>query len=345
MVTSETGRRAGIKVLLVIFAIIAVASLPLGVRAYSMPVEENVLSASCSYSHYANYYYTAYLKPNDFYGNRETLGPSDGTIYTNLVDNLEITLDYTFTSSSQAEYTTEYTVDMYIAAPDKWTKSFPTGLENSITLISKTTWFSTKLSVVVEWFENTKENIEGEIGSSSSSYEIRVKPTVHTSGVTPAGTVDDLFIPELVVTFAYDSAAGNNITFSGMDNSAEGSVQQYSPVSHPEIANERNIFLVVALAGLIGLAVTGMYYYRTKPEEPEKKIREMMSQFEGAIVEVGSEPPVKGLNKVKMNSLQELVYVGEGLGKPVLHFRKPGEKEVHAFYLIDGSTMYEYVFG
>lgn len=333
-----------LKLLLIIFVLLTLSSLPIGAHAYSIPDVEQNTTTLCQYQHTADYDYVAYLKPNEFYDNKLTLSPGEGALYTNLVENLKITFTYTFLSTETASIAIDSTITMDIEAPEQWTKSFTTGIENSI---SRTNWvasFTAELWVSVGWVENTAENIEDEIGSSSSTYNLSIKPSIHTVADNFVGTVDEYFTPELELSFTYGAAGGDQITVSGLDNTASDSIMQTSTTYRPGISNERNLFGAMFVIGFMGLVFTGLIYTKTKPEEPEKMVKSLVSPFERIILDVGSEPPHKNVTQVEMKSLRELVYIAEGLGKPVLHFAKLGEKEIHIFYVLDGPTKYEYVF-
>ncbi len=336
--------RAVLKILLASFVLLVIASVPVGIRAYSTLVEEQRTTTLLSYNHRGEYDYIAYLKPNQFYDNKLTLRPGEGTLYTNLVENLDITFTYTFVSTQTCDITVEYTITTELEAPDKWLKSFPTGLENTIVSTGKVVEFSVELSVDPEWIRDIADNLERETGASSSTYNFRIKPTINLLSKSSAGVVDESFVPELVLSFMSGSAEGNQIVIENLENSMSGSITETYTISHPEVSNERNIFTAISAIGLVGLLSTGLLFIKTKPQVPEKLIEQLVSPFEGVIVKSSTEPPREGVAVVGMKSLEDLVYVGEGLGKPVLHFEKPGEKGVHIFYVLDGQTKYEYVF-
>lgn len=307
-------------------------------------MEENVSSVLCQYQHRGDYDYVAYLKPSQFYENMLTLGPGEGTLYANLVENLDIVFTYTFVSSQTTDFAIDYTVSMELESPDKWTKSYSTDIENSVTGTGKVIQFSAGLSVEVWWVENTVENLERETGTSSSTYNLKIKPSIHTIGENSIGTIDEFFTPELVLSFTSGTAEGNQIDVSGLENTASGSINRNRIIFRPEVSSERNLFNAVFAIGSVGLLSTGLAYMKTRLRPPEKMVKKLVSPFEGAIVESNTEPPSEGVNAVGMKSLQDLVYVGEGLGKPVLHFEKPERRGVHVFYVLDGSVRYEYVF-
>ena len=79
-----------------------------------------------------------------------------------------------------------------------------------------------------------------------------------------------------------------------------------------------------------------------RPERPEKLAEKMIAPFKEAMVEVAKKPAYRGQRAaVRMKSLEDLVYIAEGLAKPVLYLTKG---KVHTFYVLDGQVRYEYSF-
>jgi hypothetical protein len=54
-----------------------------------------------TYTSTATYDYTAAVQPSTIYGNKTIIKPQDGTIYTKLASNINLTLSYRFTSTLQ----------------------------------------------------------------------------------------------------------------------------------------------------------------------------------------------------------------------------------------------------
>jgi len=339
--------RTSLMILLVFFALFSLGAVIGVYSAYSLPVkEENVITLS-RYQHVGEYDYIAGLKPNEIYENRPTLGPGEGALYLNIVENLAITFHYTFICDRPASVTTEYSVGMDLESPGKWTKRLPVVAENSVSSSGGRVEFSTDLFITVPWFEGLKAVIDAETGTSSSTYNLRVKPQIHTVAETDVGTVVESLVPELVMGFNYGGAEGRQILMSGLEHTSSGTIQQTKTTYHGEVLTYRRIFYAVSAVALVGLISTALGFMRTRPKRREKAVEEVIEPFKEAIIEVAKEPSYEKQSvTIAMKSLEDLVSLAEGLGKPVLYLKKPphipGAKQMHTFYVLDGVTRYEY---
>lgn len=339
--------RTILMILLAFFALLSLGAIIGVYSAHSLPVEEENVIILSRYRHVGEYDYIAGLKPNEIYENRSTLGPGEGALYINIVENVAITFHYTFSCDRPASITAEYSVGMDLESPGKWTKHLPVVAENSVSSSGGRVEFSTDLFITVPWFEELKAVIDAETGTSSSTYNLRVKPEIRTVAETDVGTVDESIVPELVMAFKYGAAEGRQIVMSGVENTFSGSIQQIKTTYHDEVLTYRRIFYAVSAVALVGLAFTAWGFKRTGPKRPEKVVEKVIEPFKEAIMEVAEEPSYnKQRVTIAMKSLEDLVSLAEGLGKPVLYLRKPpripGAEQVHTFYVIDGVTRYEY---
>ena len=339
--------RTSLMILLVFFALFSLVAIIGVYSAHSLPVEEENVIILSRYWHVGEYDYVAGLKPNVIYENRLTLGLGEGALYLNIVENVAITFHYTFSCDRPASITTEYSVGMDLESPEKWTKHLPVVAENSVSSSGGRVEFSTELFITVPWFEGLKAVIDGETGTSSSTYNLRIKLEIHTVAETDVGTIDESLVPELVMSFKYGGAEGSQILMSGLEDTFSGTIQQTKTTYHGEVLTYRRIFYAVSAVALVGLISTALGFMRTRPKRREKAVEKVIEPFKEAIMEVAKEPSYKGQRAtIAMKSLEDLVSMAEGLGKPVLYLRKPpripGAEQVHTFYVLDGVTRYEY---
>ena len=338
-----------LKILLAFFVLLSLTAI-IGVSyAHSLPVEEENVITLSRYLHAGEYDYTAELKPNEIYDNQLTLSPGEGTLYINIVENVAITFHYTFSCDRPADITTEYSVGMDLESPEKWIKHLPVSSKKSVSSSGRTVDFSTELFITTPWFEELKAVIDAETGTSSSTYNLRVKPEIHTVAETDVGTINESLVPELVMSFKYGGEEGDQIVMSDLENDIPGAIQRTETIHNGDVLTYRLIFYVASAAAFVGLICTAWIFMKTRPKRPEKKVEKIIEPFKEAVVEVAEEPSYKEQRAtVAMKSLEDLVFLAEGLGKPVLYFRKPpripSAEQTHTFYVLDGATRYEYSF-
>ena len=341
--------RTSLIILLAFFVLLSLTAI-IGVSsAHSLPVEEENVITLSRYRHVGEYDYIAGLKPNEIYENRLTLSPGEGILYLNIVENVAITFHYTFICDHPANITTEYLVGMDLESPGKWIKHLTMAPRNSVSSNGERLEFSTELFITTTWFEELKAVIDAETGTSSSTYNLRVKPEIRTVAETDVGAIDESLVPELVMSFKYGSAEGNQIVMNGLENNVSGTIQRTETTYYGAVLAYRRIFYVVSAVALVGLIYTAWVFMRTRPKRPEKLVEKIIEPFKEAVVEVAEEPSYKERRAtIAMKSLEDLVSLAEGLGKPVLYLRKPphvpGAEQMHIFYVLDGVTRYEYRF-
>lgn len=328
-------------ILLVFFVVLSLEAVAGLYITHSRPTEEEQVTTLSRYWHVSEYDYIVGLKPNEIYENQLTLEPGEGILYLNIVENVTITFSYTFTCDRQASIRTEYSVDMDLESPGKWVKPLPTVTENTISFSGETIGFPAELLISVYWFEGLKDVIDAETGTYSTTYNLRIKPEIRTVAVTDVGTIDNYLVPELVVSFEYGGAEGDLITMSDLENTTFGTIQQTEKFYHPDVSTQRRVSYVVSAVAFLGLICTGWLFMGARPKKPER-LEEIIAPFKEAVVEVAKEPVYgERVTTIAMKSLEDLVYIAEGLAKPVLYLRK---EQVHTFYVLDGPVRYEYSF-
>lgn len=79
------------KILVIMFACATAISLLNVYYTYQLPTFETETTTLCTYQHNGTYDYTAKLKPNTIYVNKTTLTPDEGTLYTAIVEYINLT--------------------------------------------------------------------------------------------------------------------------------------------------------------------------------------------------------------------------------------------------------------
>ncbi|RLI40900.1 hypothetical protein DRO69_12250, partial [Candidatus Bathyarchaeota archaeon] len=94
------------KTLVIIFTILTLIALLTLYTVHQNPIEETITNTLCTYKSTATYNYTAMLQtPNLIYNNKTTLKPDEGTIYTKITRQINLTLTYNFQTTLQSNAT------------------------------------------------------------------------------------------------------------------------------------------------------------------------------------------------------------------------------------------------
>jgi hypothetical protein len=336
--------------------------ITVAVQAYTFKLEGSLQSSDAgsddgiSYSQKGRFDYEVYLKPNSLYDTdvlRSEAPPAEGslpaagstspdplgpglTYFRNIVDNVLASFSYQFLSDKPVtNLVEEVEVTAVLRYPQMWTKSF--------TLVPQTSYrgpLMVDFPVDIEAFQAFADNLRTELGLGSASYDLAIQATVHTTGDTESGSIDEVF------THSLQGQLGTT-TFT-----LAGSLAKRQPGAIVEnrmvpIANTW-VFRALSLAGL-ALVVFALLFVLMNSRQAQAVFISSMEEealrakrkHKGVIVDVVELPPAGvGETVIPIGSLDELVSTADALLKPVLHHAGTNK---HTYCVIDGGVRYLYV--
>ena len=343
--------RTKLTILLALFALSTTFSI-LGVYfSHQTPIEQYKVISLLTYHHNGRYDYTAQLKPNILY-NQTTLKPGEGILYTKITELVNITFTYSFNCCLPSNVTLQYSINQRLKSP-KWPEKTIVASPLTVSTLLKTTTaqFSITQSINITALDELKNSIDKETGTYTSEYSLIVQPHIDVVANTTAGTINELFTPNMTMNFRYRTPEGDYIAIEGLTHTQQGNIQQTETIYQPEVMSQRYMSYAFSIVFISALLCTTWAYLKAKPEKPtkpEKPIEEIIAPHEEIIFETAEEPSYERLGRtvIKMKSLEALVSIADGLAKPVLYLKKPpthpGEEPIHVFYVLDGSVIYEY---
>ncbi|MEM2321097.1 MAG: DUF5305 family protein [Candidatus Bathyarchaeia archaeon] len=332
-----------IKILLITFAILTAASAISLFYAYQKPTYERQTIILGTYTHRAIYDYVAELKPNIIY-NKTTLKPGEGTLYTAITTGINITFTYKFISSPSPETIgialEEITAE--IESPGKWTKPLHEDEVKELMNLEGSMNFTLKINCTA--IRQLIDRIDKEIGTYSSSFNIRVKPRIRVDTIVAKRTVNETYTPELIVMFRAGTEKGNYISIEGLNQTKNKDITETREITYPEVEARRNMFSATTLTTAIGLAALIIAHLKIvgQQKSTERKSKELlkriMEEYKDAIAEAVGSPP-KTQTTIDVESLEDLTKIAQILAKPILRAK---EDEEQIFYIIDGNMKYQY---
>ena len=341
--------KAKLIALLALCAFLSLASILVVYHTHQLPTEQERLIPLCNYEQIGKYNYTAILKPNIIY-NQSTLKPGEGILYTRITEYINTTFSYTFKLSDldrPANITIEYSINAYLEPP-QWRKRINIAPQTTLNSIGTTAELSANYLVNITSFEETFSAIRSETGTYISQCNLTITPEIHTVASTDVGTIDKHFTPTLKITFNPGSPEGDIITIEGLNHTSPGAITQTKKIYQPWVMNQRYTSYTFSAITLTALAYTTWLFTKTRPVklgEKKKTLEEIIAPFEEIVVEIAEKPSYEG-QRVTMKTLEDLVELADGLGKPVFHSEgapsSPGKEPTHTFYVLDGLVRYEY---
>lgn len=326
------------------------------VQAYTFKLEGSLGRSDAgsddgiSYSQEGRFDYEVHLTPNMLY---ETdvlrseappaaesplltpLGPGL-TYFRNIVDNVMASFSYQFLSDKPVANLVEgVEVTAVLRYPEMWSKSF--------TLVPETSYrgpLMVDFPVDIEAFQTFTETLRTELGLGAASYDLIIEATVHTTGDTESGSIDEVFTHSLqgqlgMTTFTLKGDLGDRQPGAIVEN-------RVVPVANTWV------FRALSLAGLVLAVFALLFVLRNSRQAQAVAISRMEEEalrakrkHKGVIIDVGGLPPAgAGEAVVRIGSVDALVSIADALLKPVLHH---AGADKHTYCVIDGGVTYLYI--
>ncbi|MEE8637231.1 MAG: DUF5305 family protein, partial [Dehalococcoidia bacterium] len=187
-------------------------------------------------------------------------------------------------------------------------------------------------------FQTFTDNLRTELGLGAASYDLAIQATVHTTGDTESGPIDEVF------THSLQGQLGTT-TFTLAGSLAE---QQPGAIVENRMVPVANawVFRALSLVGLVLVVFALLFVLRNSRQAQAVAISRMEDEtlrakrkHKGVIVDVSELPPA-GEAVIPIGSVDELVNIADALLKPVLHHARADK---HTYCVIDGGVRYLYV--
>jgi len=322
-------------ILLTLFTILTLISIITVYATHQNPTQEIITNTLCTYISTATYDYTAVLEPNKIYNNKTTMKPDEGTLYTKITKQINITLTYTFQATLPTETTITHSLTQTLktaALPYQINATTPTTTDQTQIQITLTPIIKTELDPIV-----TK--ISSETGTTTSAYySLEIAPTFTINANSTAGPIYQVFTPTLTIEFKRTDQ-GDIITIEDLLQTKSGAITQNQTKTRQDIINQRNASYILTTMSIGGLCLSTYLYKKTKPKTEEKPLDKLIAPYKDLIIEAQITPkPTPETTTINVETIQELAKTAEILAKPIILTRKPQP----TLTIIDQNTMYQH---
>jgi len=325
------------KILLIIFSCATAISALSIYYTHQLPTHETQTATLCTYQHTGTYNYIAELKPNIIY-NKTTLTPGEGTLYTAIVNQINLTFTYAFTSNPEPENSTiEHNIIIQLESPGKWTKTLSDAEAQEMLKLSSSLNFTMQVNCTK--IRELVDNIDKETGTRSTTYNINIKPAIHVVANVTTETIDENFNPELTVAFKTEAEKGSYIAIENLQQTKPGALTETHQIPLPGVEFQRTASYMAIASTTAALAISAFLYIRYKPPAPPTKIIEKLTAPYKELIAKTTKPAPETKTTIETETLEDLAKIAEILARPILH--TTDDKE-HTFYIIDNNTKYQH---
>jgi len=329
------------KILLIIFACSTIISALSIYYTHQLPTQETQTTTLCSYKHTGTYNYTAELKPNLIYNKTTLTSKDNATLYTAIVEYINLTFTYAFTCNPEPEnIQVDHQTTIQVESPGRWPPRTlqPTEAEEMFQLSGNLNWTMQINSTKIKQFV---EAIDKEVYGTtrSTTYNINIKPKIHMIANVTTQAIDETFTPELTVTFQAEAEKGNYIAIENLNQTKPGKITETHEIPLLWVQNQRTASYMATATTAAALTISAFLYIKYKPAPPPTKIIEKLTAPYKELIAKTTQKPPETKTTIETETLEDLAKIAEILARPILHTTH--EKE-HIFYIIDDNTKYQH---
>lgn len=324
-------------ILPVLFGALTVVSIIEVFTSYQTPLYTTRNTTLCTYTQTVTYDYVATLSSNTFY-NKTTLRPGEGLLYSAIVELINITCNYEFTSSPQAmNAVTNPEITLEIESPDKWTRRFSEEEAIELLQFKGSLGFSMTLNhTMIGEFINV---IEEEVGLRANTYNLNVKSEIQQTATIIGRYIHETITPQLTISFITGGDQGNIINIENLHQTKQGQITETFQIFNEQLESRRRDATAFTIISTICLVATTALYLQRRPKMPkEKSLEKIISPYRELITETTEKPP-ETPKTINISTLEDLAKTAEILARPILHTEEGPE---HTFYIIDADTKYQH---
>jgi hypothetical protein len=324
-------------ILLSLFTILTLTSIITIYTVYQTPTEETTTNTLCTYGSIAAYDYTAILEHNTIYSNITILKSNEGTLYTKITRQINLTLAYTFDATLPADTTITY----------RLTQTLKTGtLSLQINTTTTTTTNQTLIRITIPRIIKGEldpiiTKLAAETGVSTSTYySMDITPTFTISANTTVGQIYQLFTPTLTIEFQHTDQ-GDITTIGDLYQTKTGEITENQTITRQDIINQRYTSYALITISIAGLFFSTFFYIKTKPKTEQIPLDKLIAPYKDLIIEAKEPPkttPEITIIIINVETIQELAKTAEILAKPIILTRKPQP----TLTIIDQNTIYQH---
>ena len=325
--------------------IVLIISLWIIIDCFKVPADQSNLILN--YNSNSDVDYKVYLKENKFY-DQKYLG-KDKKYLSNIIDYIDVDLNYVFSATRKVSSSYSYSVDAYITSDfelggkvaELWSKKFslvPTKKDTKNDIYnfkvqekikidySKYDTLAKKFREEYGVASDTKLTVVVSINSTSNSKE-------YNKAINDNKTIKIVMPLNKVVTDV--TISGNTPTKSNITEVVKG---------------ERNInyaLLVIAvIMFVISTPVCAITFYKlfkiTNVSQYMVQLRKILKSYGDIIAEVTTKPDLRGLNIIEVKEFDDLINIEEELRVPILYYELERDNEAW-FIITTGNQVYRFI--
>jgi signal peptidase I len=334
------GQQAVRESALLILALVAVASLALGLFTWTRPLTRTA-EEKLDYQHTAHFSYSAAVPPGVYDSPAARTGDP---IFRQLTDTVDVQFDYHLTSALPTAVQGTYRLIAEISDTSGWTRNVELGVPRSFTGGA----FTAKGTLDLARIQEQIDRFEQHTGVQRQQYIIAIAPQVQIEGTIAGESMEEQFIPQLAFTLdrlqlqvAKEASRVGDVYQVLQPGTITRPYEEPNTISllrlKMEIATARWIALIVLATSLAGIA--GMAILSTAATDEASRIR---SRYGSLLVDVRTTSNDRSETALEVSSIDDLARLAEKTGGMILHVARGMD---HTYLIRSDGATYRYTIG
>ena len=328
--------------LFMLLATLGVASLMLGLFAFTRPLSHTVFDEA-KYQHVGRFSYSAAAPPGLYDGNVVKTGEP---VFRRLISRVNVAFDYRLEAEKAADLSGTSRLVAVLASNNGWRSNIELQGESSFH------GSETRLSGVLDLsrIQAALDELEQQTGVKSSQYTLAIVPSIAINGTLTGQVLRDSFSPQLVFSLnelqmhlaAQSSRGGENPDpfLSGENKSLRKPREAPNTIAllglSLDVSTARTLSLIGLALSLLGGGALALAARRGSSDTAEARIR---SRYGPLLVNVRDSNLSVGRSVVEVASIDDLAKIAERNSRMILHQAHAGE---HAYFVQEDDITYCY---
>ncbi len=325
-----------------VLATIAVASLMLGLFAFTRPVSRNVFD-EVPYTHSGAFSYSAVAPPGLYNGNTVKTGEP---VFRRLITRVNVAFDYQLEAERLSDVAGTTRLAAVLASNNGWRWTFELQGETSFR------GNRAQLGGVLDLarLQAVLDGVEQQTGVASTQYTLALVPTVIVSGTLAGQALQETFAPQLV--FLLDPL---QMQLAADQGRAGETTDPLKPTQRQTLRQAREIPNTISLLSLslavsaarslsaIGLAlalfssaIVGLAVMRRAHANEAAQIQ---SRYSALLINVRDSDLLAGRRLVQVAKIEDLARIAGREGRMILHEARGDE---HRYFIQEDDIVYHY---
>ena len=298
------------------------------------------------YGNKFNYNYSVNIKKNK-YIDEVTLNMDQKSYITDLIDNINLKLNYEYEGNTSSKIDYKYSIIGKISAvyskdgieSKVWQKDYILKEENLKTKTANKININEDIVLNLDEQNKLVKDFENEMGMTLDAKYI-LTLVVETNTNIEGVDIPNKYSKDIIIDLAQKTT---NVSGDNNLENKEYISKKYEKAINVSMPGLIINIIILIFSFILFIKVIGREPINIVKNEYRQELNKILKICQDKVVKVSSNPSVGKENIIDVKDFGELIKVSEELFKPVLYWYSDEDEEAH-FYVVSSDIIYRYIF-